>query len=132
MIRTTHLDVTRAQALRVFSTARALRDRCGYDEENKHRFLVAAFAVCAWLAKRLEGGGSVSVCEGGVAVSGEAILHGDRVYVQIGDSTCGILARSCAGRRDYHGGPNQWAQWDKGLEGLEKLVDQLEGKAKCQ
>jgi hypothetical protein len=128
MIRTTHLDVTRAQAMRAFSTARALRDRCSYDDENKRRFLVAAFAVCAWLAKRLEGGGSVSVCEGGVAVSGEAILHGDRVYVQIGDSTCGILARSCAGRRDYHGGPNQWAQWAKGLEGLEKLVDQLERK----
>jgi hypothetical protein len=124
----TKIDMTRAQAVRLFSRARSLRSKCEYNEVNKRRFLDAAFAVCIWLAKRLEGGADVRLCEGGVAVSGEAILHGERVYVQIGDSTCGILVRSCAGRKDYCGGQNHWAQWGQGLSGLEKLVDQLERK----
>jgi hypothetical protein len=50
---------------------------------------------------------------GGIAVSGEATLHADHLYVQAsqpptGQDT-GILFRTCQGRKDYHGGPNNFA-----------------------
>jgi hypothetical protein len=48
-----------------------------------------------------------------IAVSGEATLHADQLYVQAcqpatGHET-GILFRTCQGRKDYHGGPNNFA-----------------------
>ena len=51
--------------------------------------------------------------QGGIAVSGEITLHADRLYVQAcqpatGHDT-GILFRTCQGRKDYHGGPNNFA-----------------------
>jgi hypothetical protein len=54
--------------------------------------------------------------DGGIAVSGEATLHSDRLYVQVsqpatGNDT-GILFRSCEGRRDYTGGQNHFASLD--------------------
>jgi hypothetical protein len=54
--------------------------------------------------------------EGGIAVSGEVTLHGDRIYVQASQpatgSDTGILYRSCEGRRDYVGGRNHFASLD--------------------
>ena len=54
--------------------------------------------------------------KGGIAVSGEIILHSDTLYVcfcQYGieeGSSC-FLWRTCQGRKDYTGGPNQWLPW---------------------
>ncbi len=53
---------------------------------------------------------------GGIAVSGEATLHADHVYVQAcqpaaGHDT-GLLFRTCQGRKDYYGGPNNFASLD--------------------
>ena len=53
---------------------------------------------------------------GRIAVSGEATLHADHLYVQAcqpatGRDT-GILFRTCQGRKDYHGGPNNFASLD--------------------
>lgn len=45
---------------------------------------------------------------GGPAVSGEATLHAETLYVQISDTPLGILYRSCEGRKDYRGGANRW------------------------
>jgi len=54
--------------------------------------------------------------DGGIAVSGEATLHADRLYVQVSQpatgSDTGILFRSCEGRRDYVGGRNNFASLD--------------------
>ena len=49
--------------------------------------------------------------QGGIAVSGEVTLHGERIYVQLAEyySSRGgvsILYRSCNGRKDYGGGRN--------------------------
>ncbi len=51
---------------------------------------------------------------GGVAVTGETVLHGENVYVMVGDtcSSLGILARRCKGRGDYTGGTNNWLDYD--------------------
>ncbi len=49
----------------------------------------------------------------GIAVSGEITLHTDRLYVQASQSAMGngsgILFRTCKGRKDYVGGPNNFA-----------------------
>jgi hypothetical protein len=49
----------------------------------------------------------------GIAVSGEITLHTDHLYVQasqpaFGGDT-GVLFRTCQGRKDYVGGPNNFA-----------------------
>src|SRR6266852_6387164 len=51
-----------------------------------------------------------------IAVSGEATLHADHVYVQAcqpatGHDT-GLMFRTCRGRKDYYGGPNNFASLD--------------------
>ena len=52
----------------------------------------------------------------GIAVSGEITLHTDRLYVQVSQSVMGsangILFRTCKGRKDYVGGPNNFAPLD--------------------
>ena len=52
----------------------------------------------------------------GIAVSGEITLHTDRLYVQASRSVMGhdsgILFRTCKGRKDYVGGPNNFASLD--------------------
>jgi len=53
---------------------------------------------------------------GGMALSGEAILHTDRLYVHVCQPVTGhdsgILFRTCKGRNDYVGGPNNFASLD--------------------
>lgn len=52
----------------------------------------------------------------GIAVSGEITLHTDCLYVQASQSAMGsdngILFRTCKGRKDYVGGPNNFASLD--------------------
>jgi hypothetical protein len=54
--------------------------------------------------------------QGGIAVSGEVTLHADRLYVQACQPATGhdsgILFRTCQDRKDYHGGPNNFASLD--------------------
>ena len=54
--------------------------------------------------------------QAGIAVSGEITLHGDRLYVQVSQSAMGhhsgVLCRTCKGRKDYVGGPNNFASLD--------------------
>lgn len=50
---------------------------------------------------------------GGIAVSGEVTLHSNNIYIQMSESCIGrggvgILYRSCKGRKDYCGGPNNF------------------------
>ena len=51
-----------------------------------------------------------------IAVSGEAVLHTDCLYVQVCQPATGhdsgILFRACKGRNDHVGGPNNFASLD--------------------
>jgi hypothetical protein len=53
---------------------------------------------------------------GGIAVSGEITLHSDTLYIQVsqpfGGVDSGILIRTCRHRKDYIGGPNNFASLD--------------------
>jgi hypothetical protein len=95
------------------------RQRVAYDPDRKHLFHRHARRRLLELAAAL----SLAPDEfdlrrndGGIAVSGEATLHADRLYVQVSQpatrSDTGILFRSCEGRRDYVGGRNNFASLD--------------------
>jgi hypothetical protein len=90
-----------------------------YDSEAKRRFHQHARAQLLALAEAL--GLAADAFDlrsnaGGIAVSGEATLHADRLYVQVSQpatrADTGILFRSCDGRRDYIGGRNNFASLD--------------------
>ena len=95
------------------------RQPVAYDPDKKRLFHRHARSRLLLLAAALGLGDSdydVRSNEGGIAVSGEAILHADRLYVQVSQpatrADTGILFRSCDGRRDYVGGRNHFASLD--------------------
>lgn len=82
-----------------------------YHEDNKKKFKRAAMKWLKELSERLqlsEGSYDIRYNEGGVAVSGEATLHHESVYIQISESGC--FWRTCKGRRDFQGGSNNWVE----------------------
>lgn len=87
-----------------------------YDAARKRRFHRLARQCLKRLADKLgwpPDSYGLRSNPGGIAVSGEITLHHERVYVQVSQSLlgqrCGILIRSCRGRRDYSGGLNRFA-----------------------
>lgn len=89
---------------------------CAYDEAQKRSFHSTARARLRQLAVALHlpaGSYDLRSNQSGIAVSGEITLHHEVVYVQVSQSAMGgdmgILIRNCRGRRDYTGGPNNFA-----------------------
>ena len=94
--------------------------RVAYDPEAKRQFHDQARRQLRALAAALDladGGYDLHSNEGGIAVSGEIILHADHLYVQVSQaatgSNTGILFRSCKDRCDYCGGVNNFAPLDQ-------------------
>lgn len=92
---------------------------CAYDDAQKRRFHSTARARLRQLAVALRlaaGSFDLRSNQGGIAVSGEITLHHEEVYIQVSQSALGgnmgILIRTCRGRRDYTGGPNNFAALD--------------------
>lgn len=88
----------------------------GYDAEAKAAFHSEGRKAMKRLAASLDlarGDHEVRVCAGGIAVSGEIILHSDNIYIQLSLGCMGpgreVMFRRVSGRRDYTGGPNHWA-----------------------
>lgn len=88
----------------------------GYNPEGKDSFKNEGVRLMRKLAKDL----GLSAAErdirfnpGGIAVSGDVILHTDHVYVHLSQSCLGmgheVYYRKCKGRRDYTGEINFWA-----------------------
>ena len=95
------------------------KKRVAYDAEAKRLFHGSARRQLRELAQALGFGPDdydLRSNPGGIAVSGEATLHADRLYVQASQpatgNDSGILFRSCEGRRDYIGGRNHFASLD--------------------
>jgi hypothetical protein len=90
-----------------------------YDPDAKRLFHTNAQRQLRLLAEQLDlapGSYDLRSNQGGIAVSGEATLHAERLYVQAcqpgtGCDT-GIMFRSCQGRKDYIGGRNHFALLD--------------------
>src|SRR5574340_539289 len=82
----------------------------GYNEQAKNRFLSLAKTYLLEVAGYLGESDCVRVNCGGIAVSGEAMLHTDTVYVcMLGGKE--FYYRDCKGRKDYSGGVNRWMRW---------------------
>jgi hypothetical protein len=103
--------------------------------ESKARFLALGKMVLRELASRMglaPGTFEVRANKGGPGISGEAILHGERVYVTLGQNCLGaelgFMYRACRGRDDLKGLQNEWMQWDQLLD-LDKAALVLEAES---
>jgi hypothetical protein len=87
-----------------------------HDADAKRTFHTEAHRALRRLAEALQlasGTYEIGVCAGGPAVSGEVILHGDELYVQVSIGGFGrgeVLFRRRRGRSDYVGERNHWAR----------------------
>ena len=95
------------------------RKSVAYDAEAKRLFHSHAKSQLRHIATALglePGSYDLRSNQAGIAVSGEITLHGDRLYVQVSQSAMGhhsgVLFRTCKGRKDYVGGPNNFASLD--------------------
>lgn len=101
------------------TTAFDFRRTVAYDAPAKRAFHLRARSQLKELAAALglqPGAYDLRSNQGGIAVSGEVTLHADELYVQTSQPATGhdtgVLFRTCEGRRDYHGGPNNFASLD--------------------
>jgi hypothetical protein len=106
--------------------------KCSYNQENKEMFRRAAMAMLRKVALHLRlptGSFEVRFNPGGIAVSGDATLHSEGVYVTLNADGfgLGVLVRSCKGRKDYAGGRNCWFPFDRltkeGASGLAEFAE---------
>ena len=95
------------------------RKRVAYDPERKRLFHINAERQQRKLAEALglaPDSFDLRSNEGGIAVSGEAILHAEHLYVHVSQPATGrdtgVMFRACEGRRDYTGGRNHFASLD--------------------
>lgn len=113
---------------RLIHTAR----NSSYNETSKREFKSLSKKFIRQLNELLGLQADIRWNEGGVAVSGQATLHADNVYVQIcGFYDDGILYRECKSRSDYTGGQNRWYTWADlvayGVDGLAVRINLLLG-----
>ena len=110
------------------------RTSVAYDGDRKCEFHRLARRQLSLLAKALDlppGSFDLRSNIAGIAVSGEITLHAERIYVQasqpFGAFDSGILIRTCNSRKDYVGGPNNFASLDLLHEPvkLARMVTQL-------
>jgi hypothetical protein len=95
------------------------RKPVAYDLEAKRAFHNRARRQLKLLADALglaPGSYDIRSNAGGIAVSGEVTMHSAHLYVQAcqpaSGHDSGILFRTCRGRKDYYGGPNNFAPLD--------------------
>lgn len=87
-----------------------------HDEPAKKQFHADGRRAMNRLAEALrlaDGSYDIRSNLGGSAVSGETMLHGDELYVQLSLGCMGpdreVMFRRCEGRNDYRGDANHWA-----------------------
>lgn len=91
------------------------RDVDGYSDEGErakrsfHREAKARLKKLAADIGLAPGTFDIRTNMAGPASRGETTLHGEGIYVQVGGLMNSILIRTCKGRKDYTGGPNNFA-----------------------
>jgi hypothetical protein len=102
-----------------------------YNEERKAEYRKLGKRILKELADLIglkKGEFDIRWNPGGIACSGDHILHTDKVYVALHDNIGSgwFYWRTCQGRKDYTGGPNQIVAWTKltahGLEPLARIL----------
>ena len=82
-----------------------------YNDENKQEWKKDGLRFMRAVAKELglaKGTYDVRFCAGGIAVSGDCILHSEGLYLHLNDF--GFYWRTVKGRKDYVGGYNRQSQ----------------------
>jgi len=106
-----------------------LADPVGHDAPRKQIFRTE----CLRLLKLIAGGLGLEKADydlrwnpGGPAVSGDACLHSDRIFVNLsqGGGPGPVMFRGVTGRKDYAGGMNHWAGADELADPL-RLADRI-------
>ena len=108
---------------------------CSYNEAAKATFHRIARKLLVELNAALGIDADIRRNLGGIAVSGEATLHSDSVYVQVSQSCMGpdmtIMYRTCKDRKDYSGGYNNFYPLKRlaedGVKGLAQAVEKIGG-----
>jgi hypothetical protein len=103
-------------------------DKIGFHREGKR--------IARLIAKKLglaKGTFDIRSNRAGIACSGEVTLHGERIYIHLGQSCCGFANsfyyRGCNGRKDYCGKTNRWIRFEELLDidnAVEKFRKEIE------
>ena len=102
-----------------------------YNMDLKKEFKSLGKAILTELANELnlaDGTYEIRFNPGGIAISGDNILHADTFYVNMSDN-CGagwFYYRSCKGKQDYSGGNNHCVEWRDFIKmGIQGLADEI-------
>ena len=107
----------------------AKNDQVSRDYFLKEEWLRGGKLILKKLAKILElpkDSYEIRINKGGGAVSGDVILHGENVYINL-SQFCNktlFMWRYCKGMKDYSGGVNRWESWNS-LLNLEKFAEKI-------
>lgn len=114
-----------------FSRLALLASSSGYNEARKKEFQLLGRRALKELASRIglkQGEYEIRWNPGGIAVSGDHILHTDKLYVALHDNTGTgwFYWRTCKGRNDHTGGRNNIVAWRHLIwYGFDSLADTL-------
>ena len=83
--------------------------------EEKEKFHRMAKVALKMIAKELGVPFTVKSNKGGPAVLGDAILHSDNLYINLGGSCWNdsFMYRTVKGQKDYTGGTNNWMSYSE-------------------
>lgn len=93
-----------------------------YNYHAKEEYRKLGHRILKYIAEQMElakGEFDIRWNPGGIAVSGDHTLHTEKIYLALHDN-CGFGSfywRTCEGRKDYTGGPNQNVTWNALLRG---------------
>ena len=117
-----------------------LQGKCSYNLPNKQLFRKLATKLLREVAALIDDHAEVAYNEAGVACSGDAMLHGDHIYVSFKadglSSRLGIMYRTCKGKKDSTGGPNNWFRYNRlaedGVAGFARaILDLIDPRHEC-
>lgn len=103
----------------------------GYDEVAKDIFRRDSMAILRQVAKAMglaKGTYAIRFNAGGIAVSGDAVLHSDHLYINMSQMShsngSAFMYRSCNGQKDYTGGHNRWMKYED-LVDFDSAIEKL-------
>ena len=92
----------------------------GYNIFEKNKFRIVSIRILNSIKQELGIEAEIRWNPGGDAVSGDAILHGDNIYINFSQSCLGydygFMYRGCKDRKDYRGYTNRWMKWEELLD----------------